>query len=175
MIAWVSDDGKVWKKLREKPILRSPLHGKFDGDYSFFWSEVEGRYLIYTRYYTSPNRSVGRRSIGRLSAPDLFNWSKLQPMTFGDDGIVPENHLYINLTIPYYRAPHIYLAFPARLMEGRQDLTDQQAIDAGVKEGKWKDCSEPVLMSGGEIKGSYQECTCPSGRVSGCPARHQCA
>ena len=147
VIAWVSGDGKVWKKLREKPILRSPLYGKFDGDYSFFWSEVEGRYLIYTRYYTSPTQPVGRRSIGRLTAPDLFNWSKLQPMTFGDGGIVPENHLYINLTIPYYRAPHIYLAFPARLMEGRQALTDQQAIDAGVKEGKWQDCSEPVLMT----------------------------
>ena len=147
VVAWVSADGKVWRKLREKPILRSDLYGKFDGDYSFFWSEVEGRYLIYTRYFTSPNRAVGRRSIARQASTDLFSWSRLEPMTFGDGGTVPENHLYINLTAPYYRAPHIYLAFPARLMVGRQALTDQQAREAGVVEGRWQDCSEPVLMT----------------------------
>ena len=147
VILWVSADGKAWRKLREKPILRSSLYGKFDGDASFFWSEAEGRYLIYTRYYTSPNQSVGRRAIARQTSRDLFNWSRLEPMTFGDDGIVPENHLYINLTEPYFRAPHIYLAFPARLMEGRQALTDAQAREAGVREGRWEDCSETVLMS----------------------------
>ena len=147
VILWVSADGKAWRKFSEKPILRSSLYGKFDGDASFFWSESEGRYLIYTRYYTSPNRSVGRRSIARQSSTDLINWSRLEPMTFGDDGIVPENHLYINLTEPYFRAPHIYLAFPARLMEGRQALTDDQARAAGMPEGRWEDCSETVLMT----------------------------
>ena len=52
---------------------------------------------------------------------------------------------------PTYRAPHIYLAFPARLMEGRQSLTDQQAREAareaGIPEERWKDCSETVLMT----------------------------
>ena len=116
-----------------------------------FWSAREEQYLIYTRCRTSPNRSVGRRSIGRLTSPDFLNWSRLEPMSFGDDGIIPENHLYINKTQPYYRAPHIYLAFPARLMEGRQSLTDQQAREAareaGIPEERWKDCSETVLMT----------------------------
>ena len=151
VIAWVSGDGKVWRKLREEPILRNSILGKFDGDYALFWSAREEQYLIYTRYRTSPNRSVGRRSIGRLTSPDFLNWSRLEPMSFGDDGIIPENHLYINKTQPYYRAPHIYLAFPARLMEGRQSLTDQQAREAareaGIPEERWKDCSETVLMT----------------------------
>jgi hypothetical protein len=151
VIAFVSGDGKVWRKLREEPILRNSIRGKFDGDYALFWSEIEKQYLIYTRYHTSPNRSVGRRSIGRLTSPDFLNWSRLEPMSFGDDGIIPENHLYINKTQPYYRAPHIYLAFPARLMEGRQALTDGQvreaAREAGISEERWKDCSETVLMT----------------------------
>lgn len=147
VIPWVSADGKTWKKLGDKPMFRNSLYGTLDGDFSLFWSETEGQYVMYTRYFTSPNRSVGRRSLARLTAPDLFHWSEFQPISFGDDGIIPENHLYINLTLPYFRAPQIYLAFPARLMVGRQALTEQQAREAGIPEGAETDCSETVLMT----------------------------
>ena len=147
VMAWVSDDGKVWAKLADKPMFRSNLYGTLDGDFSLFWSETEGQYVMYSRYYTSPNRSAGRRSIGRFTAPNLFQWSKFRPMSFGDDGIIPENHLYTNLTLPYYRAPHIYLAFPARLMVGRQVLSERQARENALPEGSWMDCSETVLMT----------------------------
>ena len=151
VIAFVSGDGKAWTRLRDEPILRDSTYGKFDGDYSLFWSESENRYLIYTRFYTSPTRPAGRRSIGRLTSPDLYNWSRLEPMNFGDGGTIPENQLYINKTQPYYRAPHLYLAFPARLMEGRQALSGEQVRAAarrtGVPAERWRDCSETVLMS----------------------------
>ena len=62
-------------------------------------------------------------------------------MSFGDDGIIPENHLYINLTLPYFRAPQIYLAF--RPADGRTPvLTEEQARAAGIPEGREIDCSE---------------------------------
>ncbi len=147
VIPWVSADGKVWKRLGDKPMFRNNIYGTLDGDFSLFWSETEGQYVMYTRYHTSPNRSVGRRSVARLTAPDLFHWTEFQPMSFGDDGIIPENHLYINLTLPYFRAPQIYLAFPARLMVGRQSLTEEQARAAGIPEGGEIDCSETVLMT----------------------------
>ena len=147
VIPWVSEDGKAWERLGDKPLFRNNLYGTLDGDFSFFWSEIEQKYVIYSRYFTSPNRSIGRRAIARLTASNLFDWSEFQPMTFGDGGTIPENHLYINLTLPYFRAPQIYLAFPARLMVGRQVLTDEQARAAGVPEGRWMDCSETVLMT----------------------------
>lgn len=147
VIPWVSKDGKAWERLGDRPLFRDNLYGTLDGDFSFFWSEVEQQYVIYSRYFTSPNRSVGRRAIARLTAPDLFEWSDFQPMTYGDGGTIPENHLYINLTLPYYRAPQIYLAFPARLMVGRQVLTGEEAGAAGVPEGRWRDSSETVLMT----------------------------
>ena len=147
VIPWASEDGKSWRRLGDKPMFRNNLYGTLDGDFSLFWSEVEGQYVMYSRYHTSPNRSVGRRSVARLTAPDLFHWSNFQPMTFGDGGIIPENHLYQNLTLPYFRAPQIYLAFPPRLMEGRQALTERQAREAGIPEGREIDCSETVLMT----------------------------
>jgi hypothetical protein len=146
VVAWVSADGVRWRKLREKPILRTNVYGSLDGDFSFFWSATENRYVMYTRYYTSRDSS-GRRSIARTASPDLFDWSPLVPMTFEGTGIIPAEHLYINLTLPYFRAPHVYVAMPARLMEGRQVLTDAQARALGVQEGYWNDCAETVLMT----------------------------
>ena len=147
VMPWVSKDGRAWERLGDRPLFRNNLYGTLDGDFTFFWSEVEQQYVIYSRYFTSPNRSVGRRAIARLTAPNLYEWSEFQPMTYGDGGTIPENHLYINLTLPYFRAPQIYLAFPARLMVGRQALTDEEARAAGVPEGRWMDSSETVLMT----------------------------
>ena len=172
VIPWVSADGKTWKRLGDKPMFRNNVYGTLDGDFSLFWSETEGQYVMYTRYHTSPNRSVGRRSIARLTAPDLFHWTQFQPMSFGEDGIIPENHLYINLTLPYFRAPQIYLAFPARLMEGRQALTEKQAREAGIPEGREIDCSETVLMTT-RGKGTRYDITFREGFIRpGLGARH---
>ena len=172
VIPWVSADGKVWKRLGDKPMFRNNIYGTLDGDFSLFWSETEGHYVMYTRYHTSPNRSVGRRSVARLTAPDLFHWTEFQPMSFGDDGIIPENHLYINLTLPYFRAPQIYLAFPARLMVGRQSLTEEQARAADIPEGGEIDCSETVLMTT-RGKGTRYDTTFREGFIRpGLGARH---
>ena len=146
VIAWISADGLRWRKLREEPILRSNLYGVMDGDFSLFWSQPEQRYVMYTRYYTSRN-AAGRRSIARTVSSDFLHWSLPVPMEFEGSGIIPQEHLYINLTLPYFRAPHIAIAMPARLLQGRQVLTDQQARQLGVPEGYWNDCSETVLMS----------------------------
>jgi hypothetical protein len=37
-------------------------------------------------------------------------------------GDVPREHLYTNATIPYFRAPHLYLAFPMRFVTTRPPL-----------------------------------------------------
>jgi hypothetical protein len=65
-------------------------------------------------------------------------------MTFGD---TPPEHLYTNGTMPYFRAPHIYIATPMRFMPGRKVLTDEQSEALGVKKGYGSDCAEAALMS----------------------------
>ncbi len=56
---------------------------------------------------------------------DGIHWTKPELLDFGDT--VPE-HFYTNGIVPYFRAPHIYIAIAARFMPGRQVLTEEQAL-----------------------------------------------
>jgi len=69
-------------------------------------------------------------------------------MEFGE---TPLEHLYINQTQPYYRAPHLYLALAARFMLGRKVLSDEEGeryqVGSHRGVGYWQDCSETVLLT----------------------------
>jgi hypothetical protein len=69
-------------------------------------------------------------------------------MGFGD---TPLEHLYINQTHPYYRAPQIYVALAARFMPGCKVLSDEEGqlynVGAHRGVGYWQDCSEAVLLT----------------------------
>ena len=73
-------------------------------------------------------------------------------MTYSDTGsTTPSEHLYTNQTNPYFRAPHIYVAMPGRILFGRRTLTPEErgrnkdAVDAEA--GEPADCSDGVLMT----------------------------
>ncbi len=123
----VSPDGLHWKKWRDQPVFKD---GAFDSQNVAFWSETEQCYVLYFRVftgwtdYTAKSFNVeGFRTIARTTSPDLVNWSAPQRMSFGD---TPLEHLYTNHTRPYFRAPHIYLSTPMRLVPGHRFLTDAE-------------------------------------------------
>ena len=65
-------------------------------------------------------------------------------MTFGGTDL---EHLYTSQTHPYFRAPHVYVAFPMRFVPGRQVLSDAQARTLGVNPGYAGDAAETVFMT----------------------------
>jgi len=65
-------------------------------------------------------------------------------MSFGD---APPEHLYVNQTGPYFRAPHIYISIAARFWPGRRSLTDEEITRAGILEGYYKDISDAVFFT----------------------------
>ena len=136
LFAFVSPDGIRWKKLREEPVFTK---GAFDSQNVAFWSEAEGCYLCYFRIFVA-----GVRSIARTASKDFLTWSEPEPMAFGD---TPREHLYTNQTQPYFRAPHLYVATPARFFPGRRVLTAEQAKAVGVEPRYAGDCSDNVLMT----------------------------
>ncbi|MBN1542381.1 hypothetical protein JW992_09570 [candidate division KSB1 bacterium] len=146
LFAFVSADGIRWKKLQDEPIFKQ---GKFDSQNVAFWSESENRYILYFRIMSGKDWE-GFRTVARTTSPDFINWSEPQAMTFGD---TPMEHLYTQQTHPYFRAPHLLIAIPARFMPDRQVLTEEQAKEIGVDPNYFKDCSDAVLMSsrGGTI------------------------
>ncbi len=142
--AYASADGLQWRKLQPEPVLTK---GGFDSLNLAFWSATENCYAAYFRVYSkSPDwcQFVGRRSIARATSDDFLHWSEPVMMDFGD---VLTDQLYTNATLPYFRAPHIYVAFPKRYVLGRNTpLTKAQADELGIPEGQ-RFISEGVFMT----------------------------
>jgi hypothetical protein len=70
-------------------------------------------------------------------------------MTFGD---APNEHLYTNQTVAYFRAPHLYLGTAARFWPGRRGLTEAQATELAIDAktnypGLKNDSSDAVLLT----------------------------
>ncbi len=152
VFAFSSADGIHWKKMSDTPVLAKPddYVYAFDSQNVAMWSENEGAYVCYFRAV------FGRfqRYIARTTSEDFIHWEKPQVMEVIHAGTTaPFEQFYTNQTGPYFRAPHIYIATPARFMEGRQVLSEAQAKEANVNPNYFKDCSDTVFLSsrGGSV------------------------
>lgn len=112
LFAFVSPDGIHWTKKQEAIPYRPEWRHAFDSPNISFWSEAEQLYVCYFRTYTLDTRL---RSISRTTSLDFEHWS--DPVELNTN--LPGEHLYTNSTHPYFRAPHIYVAFPRRYVPGR--------------------------------------------------------
>ena len=137
VFALVSPDGLRWRLMQEEPIL---TEGPFDSHNIAFRDAWKDEYVIYCRGVAGEgNFSGGVRWIRRTTSQDFRTWTRLEPIDVGD---TPFEHLYTNATVPYYRAPHIYLSFPKRFVTYRipQHLDPAPAAE-------WPGLSDGVLMS----------------------------
>lgn len=122
LYAFVSADGMAWTKRQEAIPFRPEWRHAFDSPNVSFWSEAEQQYVCYFRTWTEPD---GLRSISRATSPDFVTWSEPAPMQPN----LPGEHLYTNMTHPYFRAPHLYIALPTRYVPGRGDAPSYDAKD----------------------------------------------
>jgi hypothetical protein len=147
LVFWASADGFTFRRLEPQPNLVSDLTNCFDGGNTLFWSEAEQQYVLYSRFMDFEG-GVCRRTVARTTSRDLMTWTPSVPMTYGD---TLREQFYTNNTQPYFRAPHLYLAPAARFMEGRQAITEAQAVALGMKaigpHLYFKDCSDGVLLT----------------------------
>ncbi|HOV33934.1 MAG TPA: hypothetical protein PLX23_11300 [Candidatus Hydrogenedens sp.] len=141
LFAFVSADGINWRKLSDKPILKEKTFA-LDSQNVAFWSISEGKYVLYFRSWNGPDSGV--RWISRTTSADFINWD--EPVVM-DKGIAPWEHIYINQTVPYFNAPHIYISLAARFVPGCKALTDMEIKSIGVEEDYSHDCSDVILMS----------------------------
>ena len=152
LVAFASADGLRWKPLRKEPVL---TRGAFDSQNVAFWSQSEGCYVCYFRVFRE-----GKRWIARATSRDFLHWS--QPVDLTLDGKCRQ-HLYTNQTVPYCRAPHIYLGLPTRFLPGRRALSEEAMTRIGTPKGRWSyanDCTDILLTStrgGGELKRTFLE------------------
>ena len=112
--AFASADGLNWKLLKKEPVIQEDL-GSFDSQNVAFWSEAEGQYVAYFRFFKN-----GVRSIRRSTSKDFLHWTEPVDMIANEPG----EHLYTSVTQPYFRAPHIYIALPTRFQARAGAITD---------------------------------------------------
>ena len=121
LYALVSADGVHWKPKAEKPMIlhsitHKPMINGFDSHNVIFWDPLLKQYVAYIRdMYLAPG-GERVRSVRRSTSTDFANWSYPEWIDMGD---APPNQLYTFSAIPYFRAPHLYLAFPKRFMPFR--------------------------------------------------------
>ena len=125
LFAFVSADGiRLTKKGEVIPYQPEWRHA-FDSQNVSFWSDAEQQYVCYLRTWTPVERL---RSISRTTSPDFENWTTPVAM----DPNLPGEHLYTNQTHPYFRAPHIYIALPTRVVPGRGNAPTYDANDVNA-------------------------------------------
>lgn len=84
------------------------------GDHAF-WDTEQERYISYLRAFRPPPLKT-IRLVARSTSSDFLDWSELE---FLDTGDAPVEHFYTSGAVPYFRAPHLYLAFPRRFLPWR--------------------------------------------------------
>lgn len=105
LLAFVSADGLRWRRLQDEPLV-DPGWGGFDSQNVAFWDTRRKEYRTYFRDVRD-----GHRDIKTATSPDFRNWSEPQ---FLDYPGAPAEELYTNQVMPYYRAPHLFVALPTR-------------------------------------------------------------
>lgn len=108
-----SCDGIRWRLKSDKPFLPNPPGSshKFDSQNIAFWDPAIGRYRLYFREYDDREN----RAIRLTTSADFVNWSEAEWLDYGPG--TPAVQLYTNNVQPYYRAPHLFVGFPARYVE----------------------------------------------------------
>ena len=101
-----SPDGLHWSQMVDKPVITK---GAFDSQNLAFWDPVRKEYRAYVRDFRD-----GSRDIRVATSKDFLHWT--EPSWLEYPG-APTQQLYTNGIMPYYRAPHILLGFPARYIE----------------------------------------------------------
>lgn len=111
LCAHQSPDGIHFRPMGDGPILTGM---PFDTQNIAFWDGLRGQYRAYVRDYRKlPNGRVVR-DIKTAVSDDFLHWSEPVFLEYPQS---PDEHLYTNQIQPYYRAPHIFIGFPARYVE----------------------------------------------------------
>ena len=153
LVAMSSPDGLHWSLMQEAPVITQPAMDS--GSDLAFWDTLQEQYVAYvrgwrthrgggplsldgatgvaTRNVVTPE-GIMYRQVMRCTSTDFLHWSELEFIDFGD---TPLEHFYNFVPTPYYRAPHIYLAFPKRFLPHRHKVAEHS--HPGV--------SESVLLS----------------------------
>ncbi len=130
MYVLVSGDGVRFSLLSSEPIQ---TEGAFDSQNLVFWDPVRHEYREYHRGFRDEVRDIltaASADIRRFPAPQWLEYPE-----------APTEHLYTNAILPYYRAPHILIGFPARYVD--RGWTDSHLALPGLENRRARAAASP--------------------------------
>ncbi|MBN2291618.1 MAG: hypothetical protein JXM70_04285 [Pirellulales bacterium] len=107
LYALKSPNGVNWSFMSEKPVVTK---GAFDSQNLAFWDSLRNCYMEYHRAFREG------RDVMLATSKDFLKWSQPEWLEYTPGRTT---QLYTNQIEPYYRAPHLYVGFPARYIDGR--------------------------------------------------------
>jgi len=155
--AFKSVDGIHWSRLGDKAVV---TEGDFDSQNLAFWDAVRSEYRAYWRAYRrSPGVIGGLRDVKTATSTNFVDWSK--PVWLEYPGARSEQ-LYTSQVQPYYRAPHLFIGFPTRLLPARGEQVeglfmtsrdgrvfrrwDEALIRPGLNKDRWGNRSNYIWL-----------------------------
>ena len=137
LYAFASPDGIHWAPMSDKPVVTK---GYFDSQNLAFWDTVRGHYVDFHRALRGGPESIrppthvgSTKDMMTATSEDFLTWTEPVWLEYSPQRWLkfapketkwsPFVQFYTNQIAPYYRAPHIYLGFPARYVAGRDKLT----------------------------------------------------
>ena len=137
LYAFASPDGIHWAPMSNKPVITK---GYFDSQNLAFWDTVRGHYVDFHRALRGGPESIlppthvgSTKDMMTATSKDFLNWAEPVWLEYSparwlrfspkETKWSPFVQFYTNQIAPYYRAPHVYLGFPARYAAGRDHLT----------------------------------------------------
>jgi hypothetical protein len=108
LYGFVSADAIHWRPIQNDFIIKDQ-GWVFDTQNIAFWSDVEQQYVMYYR------KAVNEvRHIARAVSADFIHWTREGVIDFEGNDPDKSEQFYTNQIKPYYRAPELYIGFPAR-------------------------------------------------------------
>jgi len=122
--------------------------GAFDSQNLAFWDAERGEYRAYWRYFTAGYtdergwKPRGYRAIRTATSKDFIHWENVADLKYVDS---PDEHLYENAVMPYFRAPHLFIAFPTRYYPKTQQVESVFMTSRdGVLFRRWDEALIPI-------------------------------
>ena len=124
-LAFKSADGIHWSLIQDHVIFEEQGHA-FDAHNFVFWDPLRKHYVEYHRKFRDqPGHPMnGLRDVRTSTSKDFLHWTEQRFLEYGG---APGEHFNTFSVVPYFRAPHIYVAFGDRLVETRDDFEGHPA------------------------------------------------
>jgi hypothetical protein len=103
LVPMKSPDGLRWSLMRDTPVI---TRGAFDSQNLALWDAERREYRAYVRDFNDDGRDVRT-----CTSADFVNWSDPVYLKYPTGR---RTQFYTSQIAPYYRAPHIWIGFPAR-------------------------------------------------------------